>query len=1134
MGNGIKLFLISQKDIEECEISILSMVGTFHEPEKFESLTFILMTALMSLSNLDTERRGLMDFIKRNNGSYLYDVFYDHSTFDFVIPCDVFERTLELTGSMFSNPIISKSSLLDSVRRIESEFVSGKDLRANSILFNSILLSSSQYSFNNKYSRNTYCDLDTLNYIKNTSDEELLSLFRGFFEENYSSNVLIVAAKSNLSLERMSELMDSFFGKIANKNLPVHSPAKSTRLALVNPYLFSTNKVFISDNQNKNSLILLFPFREYTLPFYKRDPLFFMSKTINSISDSKSLVNLLTKEKLVSSINITLNEYTSGFSNLEITFNLLGDGMRRIPFILKSFFSTIKIVEKMGYNLEYYNESKINRLNCEKYLKKDKVPFESRQMVSNYFLFRSRTLSSLLFGQYEFSDFDVELGNRLIRQVTPENMIVRLLLTKSVFESMKHLPETLKEDSLDCSIYSNLISDDKAFHFLHLTNNLDIERVNYRNSFGINYLFDDLNKCLLEFLKNIPLEFIEGLGIVPPYTGVDVKYEYEEFKGRIVDDMNEIKIKRKLNSVCNQKGPAEDPIKLYDVLNEDFKLRTNNFRIFSHMYYVYDKNHEGIAFFLSFSFPYHISRLLKLNTLYVYSMLFLMRKIINHLAIEMNKNNPHKKFSLEANISVPSSSINNIFAFNLFFKLDENCPTEVIQTLINNMITLKYSDFSSVLRESVSRLSEYEDTNEMNDVLTHLSVLSSNLDLTSKKVLKKLKKISFEPFYYFIQTIFLYTNFNGFIYTSSSPLDAEKMASSVFYGFKRFYPGENFGTGISPYTVEDVKSNSNRRTRTLGNLTRIIKQRSKRTMRTFKRRSVARTRRMLSRIVHTNQIDDPDYKEQGVGLKVQYYILNDSNSNISTYETTELSSKKLNNLQIVDLSSLPDKSKIYFQVTLTNTIQKSFSILDVYLGINDPHNEIFYELILELARIVLKNHVKTSESVEVLLDNNFINSNYYFFSINVSSSESLSDLNISTIRMFNLIFENMIRVLDISLFNSIKVSLMEKFESEYGRDFEYTNLIEEIINKRFNFKRFRNKNLILSSINFDEFKNFLVYVFNNAPVLMYTVQKSVNYGGDESLPCVPDGFTFVYYVNQLFNLPNVKIIKPVGGVQASL
>ncbi|KAH7648951.1 secreted insulinase like peptidase [Cryptosporidium bovis] len=1127
LKNGLMSILISENNVEKCEISIINGVGVVHEPDKFRGLAFILMTALMSLSNLYKQEYGLKDFMKENSGFYKYDIFQVYSSYEFVVPCTIFERTLELIGDMFTNPIITKKSLLGSIKTIETELISGENIRMNDILFHSLLLSSSPHSSSDKRSKNIYYDLETVDFIKNSDSDEASAPFRDFFVENYSANRLIISVKSNLSLERLSKLMNDFFSNISNKNLSVYSPMKPTRVAIVNPYLFSLNSIFISDNKDKNSITLLFPLVEYTFPFYKNDPIFFLSRTINSRDDSKSLINLLISKNLVSRIDIILVQYLVGYSNLSINFNLIGDGINEIPFILKSFFSTIKIVEKMGHNLEFYTKSKSTVLNNAKYLREHRELYlETEQIVSNLFSFGTRTVSSLLFGHLEFSDFDSELESRIIKQINPRNMSIQILLSRPTFHSQMNSAPKFIKDKEDCTSYSNLISNKNTFHIFQLTSYLDAQEVNYKVYFGINYLFGNMNECLVSYLESIPTEFTNSLDIFPPYIDNEMTYDSVINKSEFREQMNH------LNNGNSLKGNIKQPIKLNEILDGNSVQRTKNFSVFSHIYYFFHKEQkDDLALFLSFSFPYHIKKLLELNSITVYSLLFLIRESVRHFSAKIINEYSNIKFTAESNISIPSSAINNVFALNLLFIFDKGHRMELISELINNLLNLDAQMFALVARNSINYLKNYKDNFEMENLLIYLSVLNSNFNLYAEKVYKEIKSIKFDLFSYFVKNIFLHSNFNGFIYSKLSPIDAESSLSNFFYEIKRDFPGENPGSGSLKSITNLSTERNKKRASGFSRLTRTIKSRSL-TARKFKTfTNIKRTMRTLAKFTGFVLENESEYANQGIGLNIKNDSKKNSCSGSSPLKYSNLSSKKLSNLQIIDLESLPPKTKLYFQVSLTKTIQKNFSILGIYLGRFEPYYEVLGEFIFALANLVFTKYIKTTGSVEISLGSNLINRNYIFFSITAISNESLNIVNSNTITTFNSIFESIIKILNLSLFNSLKESFIAKFENESDKDYEYYNLIDEIINKRFSFNRCRSKKLILSSLKFRTLIDFIKKTFDNSPVLMHTIQRSVSYGGDETEPSVPKGFTFIYYTNDFFELNNAKIIKPAGSAK---
>ncbi|CUV05365.1 unnamed protein product [Cryptosporidium hominis] len=1084
LNNDIEVILNSAPNVDECTASILNRVGSMHDPPNLHGLGFYLMNIMLSAPNSDIGS-GLYDFCIDNSLPLSYQIYSTYSLFHVTTPMVLLENVLKLISETLKSPVFTDEVMEKALNILENKTI--LDRHSYNIFSTNLVLSDPKSIF----TRDRFGSRDTLKTIPQSKKIDVKQSLIKFFNEQYSSNRLILSLKCNLQIQAMQDLVAKYFNGIINKNLPINVQYKSMNNLIINPLSYSVGKILYKIDESNQTLMLLFPLKNYLQPYMKSGPTFFINNYICANKEG-TLMRFLKQKNYINNMNCHASNDMSGFSNIQFSFNLTNNGLFNVQNIIRAFFLSISKIKDLKLDINLYNKTNQNILKEIKSSTKYFTNLNSLSILNNYFKFNSSSFKSIILGVNEFSNFDLNLHRQILMEINPQNMIIIFNLKgdKETIEDTGEL--TLFDQSIlnkDCAKYEEFLSQNKKFRFVILTNVLSKEFkgvIKTKNKFR--FILEEQNFCLKKYISHFPESLTQELKIYNKDKDPKTKYNLEKYN--IVERL-------------------VVPKKLRDLLSSDSSQRATNFPQFQDFYYFIPHKvpTHKIYLAMNFFFPFENKKMASIRSTRIATILLFIKEILLSFSESVSSHLANYSVDFIPKIYLPYDSIVNAFGLSLSLGSAPNAFSQFLSNLsinLNSYIDLDektFHEFVSYLRKVQVEKSKspnfIEKVNQIN--LNHL--------ISTETILNELQTLKVEEVREVFQTMIRQSQISGVIYGNLTPLDAEKYLSRLFSNLIGETPKKK-----TLIFKSRRKSGVSMRLRYSRMITKIGSKRTR-------TRKIVLSKRKKSLIKNNGQRTKISNKTKTIKSemlsKSKLYKLYSS-------AFSKSNSEECKNLQILDMSSIRPISKFFLYEETNDKV--NVSILWIYIDKASPESFIFAQylkLIIENRLNYLQKNNNNNNNINTYIKNYHISSSSYLISIEGSSSKedsnAINNLLLSYLDTF--LFPGS-SIFNLDLFNSIKEFLVKKYKKEgHYLDSSVANIFEEIINKRFDFTRFRSVLNLLDRLTFENFTSNLEKVRKSAFYILY----SMSY---KSQPIVPNGFMHLRDPTDIFKLHGIKTFKP--------
>ncbi|KAH8583788.1 secreted insulinase like peptidase [Cryptosporidium sp. chipmunk genotype I] len=1084
LNNNIEVILNSAPSVEDCEVSILNRVGSIHDPSDLHGLGFYLMNVMLS-ANSDTGP-GLYDFTIDHSSSIVYEVYSTYSIFYVTTATTLFENVLRLSSEMFINPVFTDEVLKKALTLLEKKTT--LDNHSYNNFLTNLVLSDPKSIF----TRNKFGNRDTLETIPKSKMINIKQSLIKFFKEQYSSNRMILSLKSSLSIQAMQDLVTKYFIEIPNKNLPVNDQHKTINILAMNPLSYSVGKILYKIDDLNQSLQLFFPLKNYLLPYMKSGPLFFISTYICEDREG-TLMRFLKQKKFISNMDCYISNDMSGFTNVQFSFRLTNSGIFNIQNIIRAFFFSINKIKGLKLDLNIYKKTRQNLLTGIKSSSEYFKNLNSLSLLNNYFRYKSSAFKSLLLGINEFADFDINLHRQILMEITPQNMIIIFSLKgdKEKIEDTSEL--TLFDQSIinkDCTKYEEFLNNYKSFRYVVLTNVLSTEfKGVVKTNDKFRFILEEQNFCLKKYFTHFP----ESLN-------QELKIQYEK---------KDIQLKASLEKYDMVQRLAA-PTKLSSLLSSNSSQRAANFSQFKDFYYFIPHSTPTHMAYLAinFFFPFENRKLASMRSIRIATILLFIKEILLSYSESVTSHFAKHNAEFVPKISLPDDSIVNAFGISLLIGSVPGAFSNFLSNLsanLNSYINLEENTFQEfhvyfkkILVETSSQPSDL--------LIEFVRQINLNHKISTETLLNEAQTLTVEEVRKCLHTIFKQSQISGVIYGNLTPIDAENHLSKLFSDF--------IGETPKKKTLR-FKSSRKPRISTRLRCSRMLTKLGSKRART---RKILVTKRKSNLTINKPLLTKKTNKainiESEIPSRSKLYKLYSSAFSKSNSDTCK-------NLQILDMSSIKPNSK-FFIYSYTNDKTRNLSILWIYIDKKSPESFIFTEYLKYIVNNRLISYQKNHSGIHTSLKDYKISSSSYFISIEgYSSSEDSSAINNLLSSYLDTFFSLSSSIFNQELFNSAKEFLIKKYKKEgHVLDSSISKIFEEIVNKRFDFVKFRSIVSLLSQLTFENFTLNLKKIHKSTFSIIYSI--SFN----KSQPVVPNGFVHFASANDIFKLSGIKTFKP--------
>ncbi|KAH7648952.1 peptidase insulinase like peptidase [Cryptosporidium bovis] len=1088
--NELEVFLVSDSKTTKSTALMNVKVGSSMEPGILYGLAHYLEHLLFINSEKYPDLDGFMKFIGLHNG---YTNAHTHSyktVYELTVDSLSFDEALDRFSEFFKAPLFDDTYTYKELMAIENEFNYAKtddDLRLYFVL-------KSLVDKKSLFSRFDFGNLDTLKRIPESIGIDVREEVIKFFKSEYSSNRMVLVLTGNQSLDELTNMAIKHFSGIENKNLPIQTFSEPIDKNSVNPFKSLTNKIVLLDSFGNDMRIkVIFPLKRYMPKTISQDRLFLLERYISS-KRKGGLYQYLYNSRLIFDMDLDVDDYNIGFSYVELTVTLTKKGEKNLFLIFEAFFSVIKLIKNTEPKIDLYNEKKMTSLSSFDYGKVLSLFDESNNILETYYNYESKP-EEVLKKSYLISDFDMETHEEIMSQINPDNMLV--------FFRVKNLEDVINnsisvEDNIICSLYpSSEHLEDKVYNELLLSSKLSIGEILEENYTKAKYVTKELNPCFISYLKQVtPKMAIEKFGITHsepnPYISGDFS---NNLNGVTVEN-----VPIRLGDALSKYGKSN--------VNKDLSSEYENFGLYKDFFYypTHILNIPKVTFKVMFDFP--LDKVLKNSVsittnslrLELYSYLFSVL-ISTKFSQELFELDLASYLASMSTSSFSSSYLNTIQATFVSFGFTDKMPLVMYRSAqlireFSKKVTKHEFDIQIQLLEK--KLMDYFDNPEISDEYSRmLNKLNFNQDLSPEAKLKELSSLDFQEFIEFTDLLLNASKLSGFVFGN---MDPKAVVDILDHFFTTLYTEENrkitSNNEFSFMFVSDFFFSLWDRFRSLYT--------------------------SLKNYFGCNESQMGEYSHIPDHLRSDLYIHN--------------STESLGNLQILDVVSLPRKSKYYlFKISESKIDINSAIILNIYVDYRSLGSFLLTNLLVSIISDQFFAELRTDKQLGYI-----VYSTYKTFSghisgfsfVVVSSNNNVDVISENVLEFWDKWFSTSSNLITNEMFDVSRLSYIEYLKDELTSfadvNAEYSDTIQR---KEYDFEWRERSIQFLKDISFKDFINWYRNIYDYSNMVMFAIQSPNSISNSSELDRLkeftPNEFTKLDEAKTLFSMEGVRAFNQI-------
>ena len=407
MKNGLKALLISNPDTDKSAAAVDVNVGSFQDPDSRLGLAHFLEHMLFMGNEKYPEVDGYFEFIRANGGSanaYTADV---HTNYYFDINNEQLRPALDQLAQFFVAPTLDPAYVDRERNAVDSEY----RLHAKEDGWRLFMAQSATSNPEHPKSRFTIGDLDTLN---NDDGKSLWRDLKTFHDTYYVAPSMGVVVYGRETIDQLEAWVKESFADV-----PDGGGVKPDTHIGVPPYAADQLGVRINivPLKETRALSLSFPM-ESLHPYYHKKPMGFLARIVGYEGEG-SLHSLLKEQGLIDSLAAYPNDVPGEYGSFNVRMELTPQGLKQVDEITAVVFDYLALIRKEGIQKWLYDET---RQIAELGFRYQEA--RSPQQTATTLASRMHYLpaSDLLNSTYLYDEFDPKLIERLMAEMTPDNV----------------------------------------------------------------------------------------------------------------------------------------------------------------------------------------------------------------------------------------------------------------------------------------------------------------------------------------------------------------------------------------------------------------------------------------------------------------------------------------------------------------------------------------------------------------------------------------------------------------------------------------------------------------------------------------------------------------------------------------
>lgn len=405
LENELRVLLVSDPATDKAAASLSVLRGYYQEPAEYPGLAHFLEHMLFIGTEKYPEVDGYQQFIATHGGSSNAYTSSDHTNYFFDVAPEQFESAMDRFSQFFISPLLDSAYVEREKNAVHSEYqmqIKDDGWRSAAVVKTAM---EPDYVGSQFY-------IGSLETLGEGVDEALVR----FFEDEYSSDQMVLVALSNQPLDGMESWIRPMFSAIENKRI---GPAPAPGRALDSDRLPS--RLTYQSLSNRYQLSFNFPVPPID-PYYRTKPAQYLTNLLGHEGDG-SLHQLLKSKGWIESLGAGVHRLDESNALLFVNIDLTPSGREATDEISALLFGYIELLNSQAPETWRYDEQ----------ARAADLSFTHQEQSSpTGFVYRvSPNLArypaeEVLVADYLMEGFDADLIREYLSYLRPDNVLIEL------------------------------------------------------------------------------------------------------------------------------------------------------------------------------------------------------------------------------------------------------------------------------------------------------------------------------------------------------------------------------------------------------------------------------------------------------------------------------------------------------------------------------------------------------------------------------------------------------------------------------------------------------------------------------------------------------------------------------------
>ncbi|NGX51987.1 MAG: Protease 3 [Candidatus Anoxychlamydiales bacterium] len=365
LSNGMKVYIISDKNADKSAAAISVLAGSWDDPKEFPGMAHFCEHMLFKGSKKYPKESEYMKFIWDNSGVPNAYTASDRTVYMFSVNDSAFEEALDRLSYFFKDPIFDPSHIAKELYAVDQEHsknIENDGRRAHMV----------SKEIGNQNHPNAKFSTGNAKTLQSIPPSEL----RKWYEKHYSANQMALVIYSNKDLDELTKLVVEKFTPIAN---------------IGKDQITTNENIFNKENSGKITYIKPISNIQFLLVEWELDRKFTFdeTKSANLIAytlkrgQKNSLLEVLKKEHLAEDLDIVVEKAGSDQSLFILEIKLTDLGIKNAAIVISRSFEAINNLKKSSIPNYLFHEMKtMSKLNYEYQAHQDAFEFVSEHAAN--------------------------------------------------------------------------------------------------------------------------------------------------------------------------------------------------------------------------------------------------------------------------------------------------------------------------------------------------------------------------------------------------------------------------------------------------------------------------------------------------------------------------------------------------------------------------------------------------------------------------------------------------------------------------------------------------------------------------------------------------------------------------------